>query len=130
MSDDHPNLTRRERQIMDLIYAAGEARARDVEAKMTDAPSYATVRTILRVLEEKGHLDHRRDGKTFIYFPTSSRDEAAESAARRLVRTFFDGSVAKAVSGILGAGEDDLDDSEIDDLERLIAEAKQRKSKG
>ena len=85
------HLSRRERQIMDIVYEAGQASAADVLDRLPDPPSYSAVRAMLRVLEEKGHLRHKQDGPRYVYLPTVSRDEARRSALRRLLRTFFDG---------------------------------------
>ena len=114
-------LARRERQIMDIVFARGSATAREIWEALDDAPTYATVRTILRVLERKGHLDHTVEGKKFIYAPTRSRDAEAASAMRRLVQTFFDGSVERAVSGLLQLDEKKLDAAEVERIEELIA---------
>jgi predicted transcriptional regulator len=116
-------LARRERQIMDIVFARGSASAREIMEALADPPTYATVRTILRVLERKGHLAHTVDGKTFIYKPTRSRDAEAASALRRLVQTFFDGSVERAVSGLLRLDEKKLDAAEVARIEKLIAAA-------
>lgn len=116
-------LARRERQIMDIIFARGSATAREILEALDDAPTDATVRTILRVLERKGHLNHTVDGKTFVYAPTRCRDAEAASALRRLVQTFFDGSVERAVSGLLQLDEKKLDVAEVARIEKLIAKA-------
>ncbi|MGI9244792.1 MAG: BlaI/MecI/CopY family transcriptional regulator [Verrucomicrobiales bacterium] len=116
-------LARRERQIMDIVFARGSATAREIWESLDDPPTYATVRTILRVLERKGHLDHSVEGKTFVYAPTRCREVEAASALRRLVQTFFDGSVERAVSGLLRLDEKKLDAAEVDRIEKLIAQA-------
>jgi len=116
-------LARRERQIMDIVFTRGQATAREIWEALSDPPTYATVRTILKVLERKGHLDHTVDGKTFVYAPTRCRDDEAASALRRLVQTFFDGSVERAVSGLLRLDEKKLDASEVARIEKLIAES-------
>ena len=108
---------------MDIVFARGSATAREIWEALDDAPTYATVRTILRVLERKGHLDHTVEGKTFVYAPTRSRDQEAASALRRLVQTFFDGSVERAVSGLLRLDEKKLDAAEVERIEKLIAGA-------
>ena len=116
-------LARRERQIMDIIFSKGSATAREIWDALDDAPTYATVRTILKVLERKGHVEHSVDGKTFVYSPTRCREAEAASAMRRLVQTFFDGSVERAVSGLLQLDEKKLDSKEVARIEKLIAEA-------
>jgi predicted transcriptional regulator len=120
------NLTRRERQIMDVVFARGEASAREIWEQVPDAPTYSTIRTLLAVLEEKGHLARRTEGKALVYRPKRQREKAAASALQRLLATFFQGSVEQAVAGLLEL-EDDLSDEELARIGRLIAEA--RKSK-
>jgi len=120
-------LTRRERQIMDAIYAAGEASARDVWRRIPDAPTYSTVRTLLAVLEQKGQLARRLVGKAFIYEPIRERRSAAASALRRLLHTFFDGSVERAVSGLLDLEDANLTNEELARIARLIKEARNEK---
>lgn len=117
-------LSRRERQIMDVVYGRGEATAAQVQEGIPDAPGYSAVRAMLRVLEEKGHLDHRQDGPRYVYFPTTPRDEARESALRRVLRTFFDGSAEKAVAALLELSADDLTAGELERLERMIEKAR------
>src|SRR5690242_2866945 len=94
--EDH--LSRRERQIMDVVYARGEVTAGQVRAELPDAPSNTAVRTLLRILEEKGHLKHRQDGLRYIYQPSRRRGTVGRSALARVLRTFFDGSLEKAVA--------------------------------
>ena len=112
-------LTRRERQIMDVIYARGRATAADVTEGLPDPPSYSAVRAMLRILEDKGHLSHRKVGPRYVYLPTRSREKAARSAIRRVVDTFFGGSSAAVMVNLLEAGE--LDDREIRKLRDLLA---------
>lgn len=117
-------LSRRERQIMDIIYRRSRATVAEVRADLPDPPSYSAVRALLRVLEEKGHLTHEQDGPRYIYQPTVPRDEARESALERLLRTFFDGSTEKAVAALLDMSTDDLSEAELERLARLIEEAR------
>lgn len=117
-------LSRRERQIMDIIYRRRRATVAEVRADLPDPPSYSAVRALLRVLEEKGHLTHEQDGPRYIYQPTVPRDEARESALERLLRTFFDGSTEKAVAALLDMSTDDLSEAELERLARLIEEAR------
>src|SRR5262245_47590561 len=98
MPGSHSTLTRRERQIMDVLYRKGRATAVEVMEAMADPPSNATTRTLLRILEEKGHVQHETDGTRFIFYPTVNRDKAKRSAMRHLISTFFDGSPARAVT--------------------------------
>ncbi len=121
-------LTRRERQIMDILYASGEATAREIEAGIPDAPTGATVRTLLRVLLKKGHVRHRLEGRTYVYEPKAAPDKAARSAARRLLDVFFQGSLERAVSGLLDARHS-TSEAELARLERLIRKARKQKPK-
>ena len=120
----HTDLSRRERQIMDIIYSRGRASAAEVRDAMPDAPGYSAVRAMLRILEEKGYLRHDRQGPRYVFWPTLPREEASQSALRRLLQTFFDGSVEQAVAAMLDASESELSDEELARLERLIAEAR------
>jgi predicted transcriptional regulator len=95
------NLTRRERQIMDVVYARGRATVAEVLDGMADAPSYSSVRTLLRLLEEKGQLRHEQDGPRYVYVPTVAREKARRSALRNVLTTFFDGSTEEAVAALL-----------------------------
>ena len=99
--DPQRNLTRRERQIMDVLYARGRATVAEVQEHMPDAPSYSTVRTLLRLLEEKGQVRHEHDGPRFVYAPMVARDKARRSALRNMLHTFFDGSTEDAVAALL-----------------------------
>src|SRR5215469_151353 len=108
-----PGLSRRERQIMEIVYARGEASAADVHAALPDAPSYTAVRTLLRILEEKGHLKHRQEGLKYIYAPSRSRKHAGRSAFRRILETFFEGSLEKAVAAYLSDSATDLSPEEL-----------------
>lgn len=119
-------LSRRERQIMDAIYAAdsGNATATEVGDALPDAPSNSAVRTLLRILVEKGHLKHKRDGNRYVYSPTQTRTRAAKGALRRVVQTFYDGSVENAVAGLLGSTDGKLSDAQLDRLKQMIDDAK------
>jgi len=133
MSRKHPAaadpLTRRERQIMDIVYAAGRATAREIEERMPDAPTHATVRTLLRVLLTKGHLKHRQEGRAFVYEPKKPANNAARSALRRLVDVFFAGSVERAVSGLLDVHGKPPSPEELDRMEQMIREVRSKLSK-
>lgn len=119
-----PQLSRRERQIMDVIYRRGRATAADVHADLPDPPSYSAVRALLRVLESKGHLHHVSDGPRYVYVPTVPRERARDSALRQLVGTFFDGSTEAAVAALLDLNATKLSDAELNRLAGLIAQAK------
>ena len=114
---------------MDIVYAAGQVSAREVWERLADAPSYATVRTLLRVLLEKGHLRHRREGRSYIYSPSRSRESVAKSALQRLLQTFYGGSVEQAVSGLLELRDTDLDRAELERIEDLIEQHKRNPKK-
>ena len=122
----HDNdLSRRERQIMDAIYSRGEASAAQVVAAIPDPPSKTAVRTLLTILERKGHLKHREHAGTYIYSPVREPRQAAQSAMRRLLNTFFGGSIEKAVAAHLADKATRLDDAELKRLADLIRHAKQ-----
>lgn len=117
-------LSRRERQIMDVVYAHGQATATQVRAAMPDPPSYSAVRASLRILEEKGHLRHEIDRTRYVYVPTKPRGQAARSMLRQVVQTFFGGSVEQTVATLLSTPEAKLSSEELDRLSTLIEEAR------
>jgi predicted transcriptional regulator len=119
------SLSRRERQIMDVVYRLGRATAAEVQEALPDPPSYSSVRALLRVLEEKGHLRHEQDGPRYVFLPTIPREKARRSALRQLVQTFFDGSTAQAVAALLGEPGAKLTDEDLDRLSRLIDQARE-----
>lgn len=116
-------LSRRERQIMDVLYRLQEASAQEVLDELPDPPSYSTVRALLARLLEKQLVVHRQEGARYIYAPAVAVTEARDSALRRLVTTFFDGSAAQAVSALLGSSRDSLTAAELEDIQRAIAAA-------
>jgi len=118
------DLGRRERQIMDAIFRLGEASVAEVRKELPDAPSYSAVRTMIRLLESKGLLRHRRDGNRYVYRPTQSKDAASRSALKHLIVTFFSGSAPDAVAAILDESSEKLTDEDLGRLERLIEEAR------
>lgn len=124
MPDPRPQLSRRERQIMDAIYRLGRATAQEVQDNIPDPPSYSAVRALLRVLEEKGHVRHRQDGPRYVYLPTVPREKARGSALQQVVRTFFDGSAEDAMAALLDLSTDELSDAELDRLQELIDRAR------
>ena len=123
----YQHLSRRERQIMDIVYALGEASATHVLGGLPDPPSRTAVRTMLRILEEKGQLDHRKQGREFIYQPTRPRASAGRSALKRVLHTFFDGSLEKAVAVHLSDPKSGLT---AEDLKRLADVIRQARKKG
>ncbi len=126
MARKDEQLSRRERQIMEIVYRNGSASAAEVHAAMADRPSYSAVRALLRVLEGKGHLRHRQDGPRYVYSPTVPRDRARRSALQRVVGTFFAGSVSDTVAALLDLEAATLDDGELERLSALVAEAQQK----
>lgn len=124
MPDPRPQLSRRERQIMDAIYRLGRATAQEVLDNIPEPPSYSAVRALLRVLEEKGHVKHRQDGPRYVYLPTVPREKASASALQQVVRTFFDGSAEDAMAALLDLSADDLSEEELNRLEALIGRAR------
>ena len=124
MADPLTNqLSRRERQIMDVIYRHGKVTAAEVLAELPDPPGYSAVRAMLRLLEEKGHIRHEQDGPRYVYMPTVTRDKARRSAMRHLVRTFFDGSTEDAVAALL-QNDAGISEDELERLSQLIDGAK------
>lgn len=119
----HKDLSRRERQIIDILYAHGRATAAEVQAALPEPPSYSAVRAMLRILEEKGHVRHEQDGPRYVYAPTIARDNAKRSALHHVLQTFFDGSAAKAISALLD-DTSKMSDAELDRLARLIDQAR------
>lgn len=120
----HASLTRRERQIMDILFRRGRATAAEVMEELPGEPSYSTVRTQLRVLEEKGHVRHDDDGVRFVYSPAVPRHAARKSALRHVIDTFFDGSAEKAVAALLGGEGAKLSEEQLDRIADLIARAR------
>jgi predicted transcriptional regulator len=116
------SLSRRERDIMDILFRRGRATAEDVMHDLSGEPSYSTVRTQLRVLEEKGHVRHEEDGRKFIYMPAVARAAARKVALRHLVHTFYDGSVERVVAALLGGEAAPLTDEELRRIQQLIDE--------
>ncbi len=116
----HHTLSRRERQIMDVIYQRGSASVTEVIEQITGEPAYSTVRAQLRVLEQKGHLRHEEQGTRYVYVPTVSRRNARQSMLRYIVDTFFDGSAGQVLTALLGNDSLRLSAEELDEIERLI----------
>ena len=119
-------LSRRERQIMEIVYRRGEASAAEILADLPDPPSYSAVRGLLRILVEKQHLRHREDGPRYVYSPVVAREKARSKAVSDLLDTFFDGSAAQAAVALLGSSRRKLSKEELDELDALIAEARRR----
>jgi predicted transcriptional regulator len=123
-SKPHNDLSRRERQIIDILYSHGRATAAEVQAALPDPPSYSAVRAMLRILEDKGHVRHEQDGPRYVYLPTIARDSAKKSAMRHMLQTFFDGSASQAISALLDDPRTRFSDAELDRLARMIDKAR------
>jgi len=118
------SLSRRERQIMDILYRRGRASAAEIHEALPDRPSYSAVRAKLRVLEEKGHVRHQEEALRYVYVPTMARETARRSALRHLVSTFFEGSVEETVAALLDLSAANLSAEDLDRITRLIEQAK------
>lgn len=120
----HHDLSRRERQIIDILYARGRATAAEVLSALPDPPSYSAVRAMLRILEDKGHVRHEQDGPRYVYAPTVARENAKKSALRHVLHTFFDGSASQALSALLDDQSSKLSETELDRLAGMIERAR------
>jgi BlaI family transcriptional regulator, penicillinase repressor len=120
----HHDLSRRERQIVDILYSQGRATAAEVQTALPDPPSYSAVRAMLRILEDKGHVRHEQDGPRYVYLPTVARDRAKRTALRHVLQTFFDGSAEQAISALLDQSDTRLSSRELDRLAQLIDQAR------
>jgi BlaI family penicillinase repressor len=119
-----PAISRRERQIMDILYARGRASATEIQEALPDEPSNSTVRTILRVLERKGLVHHVEEGLRFLFLPTVPRSTARKSALQRVMRTFFDGSAKEAVAAFLDPGAFSLSKEDLNELSQMLEKAR------
>ena len=119
-------LSRRERQIMDVLFQRGKATAAEVQENMPEPPSYSAVRAHLRILEEKGHVVHQQDGPRYLYRPTMTKDRATRSALHHVVNTFFDGSAEQAMAALLDESSSRLSEQELDRLAEMIERARER----
>jgi predicted transcriptional regulator len=124
MALDPLHLSKRERQIMEALYRRGEATAVEVLGDLADPPSRTAVRTLLRILEDKGHLTHRKSGREFVYRPTRARQQVARSAFRRLLATFFGGSIEQAVAAYMADPSAELSQPELERLRALVEQAR------
>lgn len=119
------HLSRRERQIMDVLHAKEGATAAEIRAALPNPPGYSAVRALLRILEEKGHVRHREDGARYVYQPCVSRKAASRSALKRVVSTFFQGSVTQTMAALLENADAELSDSELNKLQQIINRAQE-----
>jgi predicted transcriptional regulator len=122
--DGHRNLSRRERQMMDILYQRGRATAQEILDAMPDPPTYSAVRAKLRVLEEKGHIRHEEEALRYVYLPVVARDSARKSALKHLVTTFFAGSVQETVAALLDLSHSNLTPQDLDRISKLVDQAK------
>ena len=122
----HVHLTRRERQIMDVVYAQSEASVAEIQRSIPDSPSYSAVRALVRKLMDKGHLEYRQDGARYVYRPVVPKNDAQHSAVQRLLNTFFDGSAGQAVVNLLGSQADRISDADIAKIEQEIQRLKRQ----
>lgn len=122
--DKRMHLSRREQQIMDVVYELGRATVAGVLRRLSDPPSYSAVRATLRILEDKGQLKHMENGPRYVYMPTVSRNKARQSALTRLLQTFFDGSTEAAVAALLDMESSNLSQAELGRLAEMIDQAK------
>ena len=120
-------LSRRERQIVDVLYKLGEASVSDVLLHLTDDPSYDTIRLTLGVLEKKGYVQHKKEGSRYIYSPTVSLEEATDGALKHMVKTFFGGSTPQTVMALLGSSQSPISESDLDEMEAWIASERKKK---
>ena len=123
------DLSRRERQIMDVVYRRGSATAAEITADLPDPPTSTAVRTMLRILEDKGHLTHEQNGVRYVYRAVVGRQEARESVISHVIRTFFDGSAEQAMATLIDRSGSDLTDAELARLAGLIAKARKRQER-
>ncbi|HZS04918.1 MAG TPA: BlaI/MecI/CopY family transcriptional regulator [Blastocatellia bacterium] len=123
-SKAHIHLSRRERQIMDIIHQRGQATAQEVMDHLPDPPSYSAVRALLRLMEEKGYLRHEQDGPRYVFRPTLAREKARKSALKNMLQTFFDGSTEQAVAALLDLSRKQLSPEELDRLSQLVEQAR------
>ena len=120
-------LTRRESQIMEILFRRGQATAAEVLAEMPDAPSYSTARKLLEILEEKGYVRHAQEGPRYVYSPLVAADDARNSALEQMVRTFFHGSIGSAVTALLELQGPQLSDDELDRIAKLAEQAQKER---
>lgn len=118
------DLSRRERQIMDLLYRSGRATAADVLDGLPEAPSYSAVRALLRILEQKGHVKHEEDGRAYVYMPVTRRNDARQSALSHLLKTFFENSAEQAVAALLAIKAEKMSGDELERMSKMIDKAK------
>jgi len=117
-------LSKRERQILDILYRSSRATALEVQEQLADSPSYSAVRALLRILEDKGHVRHEADGAKYVYFPAVSAERARRSALTHVMHTFFEGSASKAMLALLDSARGELTEDDLDRLQKRIDNAR------
>lgn len=117
-------LSRREREILHILYREGRATVAEVQERLSEAPGYSAVRAMLRILEDKGHAMHEQDGQRYVYLPVVSRERAKRSALRQVLHTFFDNSAEQAISALLGDASASLSDDELDRISAMVEKAR------
>ncbi len=122
------HLSRRERQIMDIVYELGQASVKEVEAKLPNAPSYSAIRAMIAKLEKKGFLEHKEKDLKYIYYPTVDHQAARTNAINRLLKTFFDGSASQAMTAMLDISMQDVSSDDLEKLQSMIEVAKNKKA--
>jgi BlaI family transcriptional regulator, penicillinase repressor len=122
-------LSRRERQVMDILFRRGEATAAEVMGDLADPPTYSSVRSILAILVEKGHVKHREEGLRYVYFPVSNTSDVREDALRHVIRTFFNGSPDQTIAAVLRLSDAKLSDEEIASLQERIRKAREKEGR-
>ena len=123
------SLSRRERQILDILYSRQKATAAEIQAALPDAPGYSATRALLRVLEEKGHVRHQQEGPRYVFLPTVPRKRARIEAMKHLLETFFEGSAASAAEALVDGSAARLKPEDLDRLEKLIAQSRKESAK-
>lgn len=129
LADMLDSLSRRERQILDILYQRGRASAQEVREDLPESPSYSAVRALLRILEEKGHIRHEAEGTKYVYVPVISRARARKSALNRVIDTFFEGSAEQTMAALLDPGSRKLSAEELDRVAQLIEQARKESAK-
>lgn len=119
-----PQVSRRERQILDVLFRRKEATAAEIQGELPEAPSYSTVRALLRILEEKGHVRHREDGPRYVYVPVVEAEAARRSALRHVLDTFFEGSASGVMAALLGEDSGKLTEEELGRMEAMLAKVR------
>lgn len=130
MPDDMPILSRREREIMDIVFAIKKATLSEIQQRLIEAPTRPALRSLLTILEQKGHLKHHKEGREFVYQAVRSREQVGKSTLSRVLSTFFNGSLTQALASYLSDPQGHFTEAEIDELSAFVEQAKTRRNKG